>query len=161
MSHYIEFILKELRLQGANKTYDSLMNMEIKVDDVGVKNGVNGINLGVNDDNQNDEKTDSFEDLHKDKFDERMHILSELLTNPGMTINDLVENTGISRRNIDRHISDMKLEGLLVRTGSTRIGQWTVMNKGDTNGGINGGINGGNQNNEKSNNSDILPNKFN
>lgn len=53
--------------------------------------------------------------------------MSALLDNPGMTVNDLVSSLGMPKRRVERHISDMKREGMLMRTGSTRSGQWVVM----------------------------------
>lgn len=62
-----------------------------------------------------------------EKNSDRMHILSALLDNPGMTVNDLVSSLGMPKRRVERYISDMKREGILMRTGSTRSGQWVVM----------------------------------
>ena len=56
-------------------------------------------------------------------------ILSTLLLDPGLTVADLSTVLNVSKRTIERQISQLKREGLLVRAGSTRRGQWVVNTK--------------------------------
>ena len=56
-------------------------------------------------------------------------ILSTLLLDPGLTVADLSTVLNVSKRTIERQISKLKREGLLVRAGSTRRGQWVVNTK--------------------------------
>jgi len=49
-----------------------------------------------------------------------------MVTNPEVTLEQLAEVIGISKRNIEKNISKLKASGLVERTGSRKSGRWTV-----------------------------------
>ncbi|MBR7152467.1 MAG: putative DNA binding domain-containing protein [Candidatus Methanomethylophilaceae archaeon] len=53
-------------------------------------------------------------------------VLLEIENDPGVTVRELSEITGISARTLDRVISSLKDDGVLLRTGNRRTGQWVV-----------------------------------
>ncbi|MEA4977635.1 MAG: HTH domain-containing protein [Methanomassiliicoccaceae archaeon] len=53
-------------------------------------------------------------------------ILKEIFSDVSVTVGDLSEKMGLSRRQIERHISDLKSDGSLMRVGSRRAGSWKV-----------------------------------
>jgi predicted HTH transcriptional regulator len=56
----------------------------------------------------------------------RISILSMLIDDPGLTTGDLSKKLGVSRKSVERQISNLKRENILARSGSTRRGQWVV-----------------------------------
>jgi len=58
--------------------------------------------------------------------DARSIVLSMLESDPGMTVKGVSSSSGLSVRAVERTISDLKREGVLIRTGTTRNGQWLV-----------------------------------
>lgn len=53
-------------------------------------------------------------------------ILKEMKTNPKITMKQLSDLTGFSRRGIEYHISKLKAAGKIRRRGSDRSGSWEV-----------------------------------
>ena len=53
-------------------------------------------------------------------------ILKEMKTNPKITMKELSDLTGFSRRGIEYHISKLKAAGKIRRRGSDRSGSWEV-----------------------------------
>jgi predicted HTH transcriptional regulator len=54
-------------------------------------------------------------------------ILEAISRDRNVTVGQLSEMMGLSRRQVERHISDLKSDGSLVRTGSRRSGSWKVL----------------------------------
>ncbi|MDN5357640.1 MAG: ATP-dependent helicase RecG [Candidatus Methanomethylophilaceae archaeon] len=54
-------------------------------------------------------------------------ILKEMISDGNVTVGGLSEKMGLSRRQIERYISDLKSDGSLVRVGSRRAGSWKVL----------------------------------
>lgn len=73
-------------------------------------------------------KEDSIEDKKgAKKGDERKQdILNLLAEYPTMTQASLAEEIGFTRKQIQNSIKELQEEGLLVREGSRRNGQWIV-----------------------------------
>ena len=62
---------------------------------------------------------------------ERKQVILELLfENPTMTQTDLIDKLGLTRKQIQTDIKDLKNEGILERKGSNRNGYW-IVNKVD------------------------------
>ncbi len=53
-------------------------------------------------------------------------ILERLAENPAMTQKELMEELGLSRKQIQKEIKELQEEGMLVREGSNRKGRWIV-----------------------------------
>jgi len=60
------------------------------------------------------------------RTDSRHEILRMIQLNPGFTTKDLSECTNIPIRTVERMISSLKSEGILIRSGSARKGQWIL-----------------------------------
>lgn len=56
-------------------------------------------------------------------------ILSQLKSNPKITLRELQNNTGLSRRGIEWNISKLKQEGRIERVGSDKGRYWKVLDK--------------------------------
>lgn len=54
-------------------------------------------------------------------------ILNHVSTNSSITISELSEFIGLSRRQIERYIAELKSKGILVRKGSRRAGSWNIL----------------------------------
>lgn len=59
----------------------------------------------------------------------RSRILDALESNPESTVGDVSASTGIPRRTVERMISDMRRDGIIGRTGSSRSGRWIVVGR--------------------------------
>ena len=55
-------------------------------------------------------------------------IIELMQNNPKITAKIIAKEIGIAPRNVQTHISTLKKLGLIERTGSTKSGQWTVVN---------------------------------
>lgn len=55
-------------------------------------------------------------------------ILKQLEENPTMTQMELMEELGLTRKQVQKVIKELQKEGLLVREGSNRKGYWIVKN---------------------------------
>lgn len=58
--------------------------------------------------------------------DVRRRILTVIEHDPGITVSDLSVSMDVPQRTVEREISSLKREGLIIRTGSARKGQWVV-----------------------------------
>ena len=54
-------------------------------------------------------------------------IYSHIKANPNISRNELVNLTGISLKNVQKHINRLKELGLIRRIGSTRLGYWEII----------------------------------
>lgn len=61
--------------------------------------------------------------------DLRIRIMEIMECNPGATMSDICMDTGLTQRTVERIISNLKRDGAIGRTGSSRNGQWVVFNK--------------------------------
>lgn len=65
--------------------------------------------------------------IHKSDKDVRKEQLIEAIADDlHVTIPQLIERTGFSRRSIERDIAELKEDGILKRLGSTRAGSWEI-----------------------------------
>lgn len=58
-------------------------------------------------------------------------ILRTLRGNPGITRTGLSSITGLSIRGVEWHLAKLKAEGKIKRRGSTKAGQWVVVEDGN------------------------------
>ena len=54
-------------------------------------------------------------------------IYSHIKNNPNISRSELVNLTGISLKNVQKHINRLKELGLIQRIGSTRLGYWEII----------------------------------
>ena len=54
-------------------------------------------------------------------------ILSAISRNPDITIPELAEVVGVTRRSVERHLRNLQNKGLLKRVGGRKQGQWEVL----------------------------------
>ena len=54
-------------------------------------------------------------------------IYSHIKANPNISRNELTNLTGISLKNVQKHINRLKELGLIRRVGSTRLGYWEII----------------------------------
>ena len=54
-------------------------------------------------------------------------IYSHIQADPNISRNELVNLTGISLKNVQKHINRLKELGLIRRVGSTRLGYWEII----------------------------------
>ena len=54
-------------------------------------------------------------------------VLRQISKNPHVTIDELVTLTGISRRQISRHIKQLIEDEIITRDGGKRFGKWIVL----------------------------------
>lgn len=54
-------------------------------------------------------------------------IYSHIQADPNISRNELVNLTGISLKNVQKHINRLKELGLIRRIGSTRLGYWEII----------------------------------
>ena len=54
-------------------------------------------------------------------------IYSHIKDNPNISRSELVNLTGISLKNVQKHINRLKELGLIQRIGSTRLGYWEII----------------------------------
>ena len=54
-------------------------------------------------------------------------IYAHIKENPNITRSELVNLTGISLKNVQKHINRLKELGLIQRIGSTRLGYWEII----------------------------------
>ena len=54
-------------------------------------------------------------------------IYSHIKANPNISRNELTNLTGISLKNVQKHINRLKELGLIRRVGSTRLGYWDII----------------------------------
>ena len=54
-------------------------------------------------------------------------IYSHIKANPNISRNELANLTGISLKNVQKHINRLKELGLIRRVGSTRLGYWDII----------------------------------
>ena len=54
-------------------------------------------------------------------------ILNEISNNDSITVGELSECIGLSRRQVERYISELKSRGALIREGSRRAGHWKLL----------------------------------
>jgi len=54
-------------------------------------------------------------------------ILNAMKSNPKITVKELQETTGLTRRGVEYHIVNLKKEKRITRTGSTKAGKWEVL----------------------------------
>lgn len=85
-----------------------------------------GMYQTVEDENEGESKEKS---RGKGKEKSREKILSYLKVNPMATQVDMQTEIGLSRAGIEKILSQLKREGLLMREGSRRNGKWVVTNK--------------------------------
>ncbi|MBR3656499.1 MAG: winged helix-turn-helix transcriptional regulator, partial [Prevotella sp.] len=52
---------------------------------------------------------------------------SHIQADPNISRNELVNLTGISLKNVQKHINRLKELGLIRRIGSTRLGYWEII----------------------------------
>lgn len=62
----------------------------------------------------------------KKRAERKQNILHRLEENPGITQVELMEKFGLSRKQIQSIIKDLREAGLVERQGSNRSGKWTV-----------------------------------
>ena len=65
--------------------------------------------------------------IHKDVTEEK--ILISIKENPKITIKELVELTGLTRRGIEWNLSQLKERGIITRIGPDKGGYWKVIEK--------------------------------
>jgi len=54
-------------------------------------------------------------------------ILGVVRRNPAVTISELVKETGVTTRTVERHIKRMQSEGILERIGGRKEGYWKIV----------------------------------
>ena len=64
----------------------------------------------------------------RNETEEKMLLL--MRDNPQITMADLSELTGLSKRQVERSIGKLKSFGILTREGSTKSGKWIVIDNG-------------------------------
>ena len=76
------------------------------ISDVGINIGINdGINVGINERN----------------------ILAIIANSPNATVRDMADALGLSLRQCERLIAEMKRKNLIKRTGSNKSGFWEII----------------------------------
>ena len=65
--------------------------------------------------------------VSKEVSDSAKVIYSSIKDNPNVSRNELAIKTGISLKNIQKHINKLKELGLIRRIGSTRTGHWEIV----------------------------------
>ena len=99
-------------------------NIGVNGSSVGVNIGANGSSIGVN-----GSSTDKNIGTNSDNIDlneTQRHILQSLYYNPRMTAQQLSNQVGISKRNIEANIKHLKANGHLERIGAAKNGYWKV-----------------------------------
>ncbi|MBQ3799748.1 MAG: winged helix-turn-helix transcriptional regulator, partial [Treponema sp.] len=56
-------------------------------------------------------------------------VLALIRQNPSITYEQLAEKAGISRRTVNRLLSELKNKAVLVRVGADKGGHWEIMEK--------------------------------
>ena len=59
----------------------------------------------------------------------RVKILELLKENPGMSIPELAEKTGLTAKGIEWNLAKLKQEGVIARIGPDRGGHWEITKK--------------------------------
>ena len=85
----------------------------------GVKNGVDGVNFGVNELTYNDE----------DIPDQIQRLLKLIAENPTETQAQYAEKLGVSKRTISRFFMELKGQGILEQQGNRRKAKWIILKK--------------------------------
>lgn len=67
-------------------------------------------------------------DLRGTASDVRTTIIKMIVENEGVSINDMMEGTGLSKAKLVDILNSMKKEGKITREGSPRGGRWVVLN---------------------------------
>lgn len=65
-------------------------------------------------------------DSRAELTDAEQFIISCIREHPGISARAMAEMRGISPRQIEKHLSEMKLRGILLREGARRNGIWKV-----------------------------------
>ena len=55
------------------------------------------------------------------------HIIELIRTNSTISIQEIADTTGLSKRNCERIMAKLKSSGLIARNGSPRSGHWIIM----------------------------------
>ena len=87
----------------------------------GVAVTVWGLKFDENNDEVSDKNTENIEKTVEKTVEKIMEVLKE---KPEITIKELVELTGLSRRGIEWNIKQLKTKGLIERVGSKKEGYW-------------------------------------
>ncbi len=56
-------------------------------------------------------------------------IMSLIAENDRMTVRDIADKIGISKRRCERIVASLKKSGIIVRTGAARNGRWIIKMK--------------------------------
>jgi ATP-dependent DNA helicase RecG len=56
-------------------------------------------------------------------------IIALITDNSEITIPEIADTIGISTRAVEKHLAKLKLDGIIVRTGSDKVGKWKIINK--------------------------------
>lgn len=76
---------------------------------------------------------DSGETYKKTREKTRMKILEFMNENPNITLAELAEMLGITKRSVEKQVANLKKEGLLKRIDSDKTGYWSVSKKLNSN----------------------------
>ena len=57
----------------------------------------------------------------------RLKIVELMRENPGITIEELVSQLGLSRSGVNKHIAKLKADGIIEREGSDKSGRWITI----------------------------------
>lgn len=98
---FIEFMLRMIST--------ALEDVSGRHDDGGLNVGINGgLNVGIK----------------NETAEQQEHVLSLVRENPSITVAQMAEVLGVSKRQMERIVANLKVEGRLIRTGSKRNGRW-------------------------------------
>lgn len=62
--------------------------------------------------------------MANEAVEQQEHVLSLVRESPSITIAQMAQALGVSRRQMERIVADLKAQGRLARTGSRRNGRW-------------------------------------
>jgi fido (protein-threonine AMPylation protein)/biotin operon repressor len=117
------------------KNRELLAMPESAVADVGENVGENVENVGENIESVGENVGENVENVGEKTDDVKSAILAKLKESPDFSAKELAVLLGKTSRTIERHIKDLREQGLLVRVGADKGGHWEVRNNGDGSGG--------------------------
>lgn len=56
-------------------------------------------------------------------------IIALIIQNDKISVQEITDSTGLSKRNCERIIAELKKDGIMSRIGSARTGRWVVNNR--------------------------------
>ncbi len=122
-----EFGLREPELIPSDLTFRINLFRGVQDNDVGNNgtNGINGTNVALNGINGT-----STDDIAIELYGNNSVVYNVLARNPRVTIDEIVNDTNVSKRTVNRAIKSLKEKGYIGRVGGTR-GRWVILKSGD------------------------------